>query len=104
MALAKCPECGKEVSDRAKVCTHCGYPLQKGRRENIRKMKRENKPKMSRKDTRIILILLFLLCCAAGLVFWGIKNEEKRVNSMYGDVHLSDEEIKREVDSLFTIP
>ena len=27
MALIKCPECGKEVSDKAKVCIHCGYPL-----------------------------------------------------------------------------
>ena len=29
MALIKCPECGKEVSDSAKSCPHCGYPLDK---------------------------------------------------------------------------
>ena len=27
MALIKCPECGKDVSDRATTCIHCGYPL-----------------------------------------------------------------------------
>lgn len=27
MALNKCPECGKEVSDKASVCVHCGYTL-----------------------------------------------------------------------------
>lgn len=27
MALIKCPECGKEVSDKASTCIHCGYPL-----------------------------------------------------------------------------
>ena len=27
MALIKCPECGKEISDKAKVCIHCGYPM-----------------------------------------------------------------------------
>ena len=27
MALIKCPECGKEISDKAKACIHCGYPL-----------------------------------------------------------------------------
>ena len=27
MALISCPECNKEVSDRAEVCVHCGYPL-----------------------------------------------------------------------------
>lgn len=28
MALIKCPECKKEVSDKAFVCPNCGYPLQ----------------------------------------------------------------------------
>jgi len=29
MALIKCPECGKEISDIAPACIHCGYPTQK---------------------------------------------------------------------------
>lgn len=28
MSLIKCPECGKEISDKAKHCVHCGYPLE----------------------------------------------------------------------------
>ena len=27
MALIHCPECGREVSDQAAACIHCGYPL-----------------------------------------------------------------------------
>ena len=27
MSLILCPECNKEVSDKAEVCVHCGYPL-----------------------------------------------------------------------------
>ena len=27
MALIKCPECGKDVSDKATACIHCGFPL-----------------------------------------------------------------------------
>lgn len=27
MALINCPECGKEISDRAPACIHCGFPL-----------------------------------------------------------------------------
>ncbi len=27
MALINCPECGKEISDTAKNCIHCGYVL-----------------------------------------------------------------------------
>ena len=29
MALIKCPECGKTISDQAVNCTDCGYPIQK---------------------------------------------------------------------------
>ena len=29
MALIKCPECKREVSDKAEVCIHCGYPIAK---------------------------------------------------------------------------
>lgn len=29
MALIKCPECGKEISDKSEKCIHCGYPLVK---------------------------------------------------------------------------
>lgn len=27
MALIKCPECGKEISDKARECINCGYPI-----------------------------------------------------------------------------
>lgn len=27
MALIKCPECGKEISDAAVKCPNCGYPV-----------------------------------------------------------------------------
>lgn len=27
MALIKCPECGREISDRAVSCPNCGFPL-----------------------------------------------------------------------------
>ncbi len=27
MALIVCPECNKQISDRSKVCIHCGFPL-----------------------------------------------------------------------------
>lgn len=28
MALIKCPECGKEISDKASNCPSCGYPIE----------------------------------------------------------------------------
>lgn len=28
MAMIKCPECGKDVSDKAKCCPNCGCPIE----------------------------------------------------------------------------
>lgn len=28
MALIKCPECQRDVSDKAEICVHCGFPIQ----------------------------------------------------------------------------
>lgn len=39
MALIKCPECGKEISDKASVCVNCGYPVS----EYVEELKREEK-------------------------------------------------------------
>ena len=30
MALINCPECNREISDKAVTCPHCGYPLNIG--------------------------------------------------------------------------
>lgn len=35
MSLVKCPECGHEVSDEAKVCPNCGYKLKKPKHHPI---------------------------------------------------------------------
>lgn len=42
MALIKCPECGKEISDKASVCVNCGYPVS----EYVEELKREEEQKL----------------------------------------------------------
>ena len=37
MALIKCPECNKDISDECKVCIHCGYTLKKEKKKNNEK-------------------------------------------------------------------
>lgn len=36
--LINCPECGKEISSKAKKCVHCGYPLKKGKDAFVKKI------------------------------------------------------------------
>lgn len=35
MALIKCKECGKEISDKATACIHCGCPIEKEKKKVI---------------------------------------------------------------------
>ena len=35
MALIKCPECGKKISDKSTVCIHCGCPIENTVNENV---------------------------------------------------------------------
>lgn len=37
MALIKCPECGREISDKAGSCPHCGYPINNGENSTDKK-------------------------------------------------------------------
>lgn len=49
MALIKCPECGKEISDKAQSCIHCGCPIQTQKIESkliIKALKHPNEEKI----------------------------------------------------------
>ena len=37
MAIINCPECGKEISDRAETCIYCGYALKEPMKEEAPK-------------------------------------------------------------------
>lgn len=37
MAMIKCQECGNEISDKAKTCIHCGYPISLETRKKVKK-------------------------------------------------------------------
>lgn len=54
MALIKCPECGKEISDTAKSCPECGYT-------NFQTPKRKNNIKASVIKWMFIIIIVICL-------------------------------------------
>lgn len=72
MALINCPECGKEISDTAQSCPHCGYPIVSKETVNI-----SAAPKtisnISKKRLRVLaiaiicLIIVGIVCIASFL-------------------------------------
>ena len=45
MALIKCPDCGKEISDKAKNCIHCGCPIEESKEPELPKSEEEKEEK-----------------------------------------------------------
>lgn len=66
MALIKCPECGKKMSDQAESCPHCGYSFEKkkGKSDTFENLKGKWNNKY----------LLVLLVVAVGIYFFFFSN------------------------------
>lgn len=57
MALIKCPECGREISDKANVCIGCGLSNKRTFRGGCkRKSKRENEKIELEREIKYYLI------------------------------------------------
>ncbi len=52
MALMKCPECGKEISDKAQNCPNCGFPIQEAKQETYSEIKQNPIPKFQSIKTK----------------------------------------------------
>ena len=50
MALITCPECGREISDQATACPHCGFPVQ----SHIHSAKKESVARQSNKEEKSV--------------------------------------------------
>ncbi len=71
MSLINCPECNKEISDKAASCPHCGFPLLQ-----------EQPGSPSRKSNLLIAVLFigsFLIIAAIVIVF-AIKPHRREMN------------------------
>lgn len=96
MALIKCPECGKEISDQADKCPSCGFPIKakKKKKEKAQKEKKDTVPKK-----RIIIlasVITFVVVGAIGLGYLlGIIKPKDKTSDNY-KVVVSDNNEKTE--------
>lgn len=91
MALIKCPECGKEISDTCDVCIHCGYKL-KNKKESLIKWKLNKK-------VSIAIIAIIIIIIVASIIFFN-KYQYKRDGFVGLDKKVTLEMQPEDLDSL----
>ena len=82
MALVKCPECGKEVSDKADKCPNCGCPI-----EDFEKLSQFEKPAPKPKTPKekktvskkaIAIACVALVACIGGGSYYWVQTQDSR--------------------------
>lgn len=73
MAMIKCMECGRDISDRASVCPHCGFPIH----DKIQEMAQIDYRKQSNDEVEIMkespISIACLVCFVLGIIFSFLK-------------------------------
>lgn len=74
MALIKCPECGREISDKASSCPSCGCPIESQKSEIVNNIVNEKiidlqQPNKSNKKNMLIIAIIAVLVVIGILVY-----------------------------------
>lgn len=73
MALIKCPQCGKEISDKATNCIGCGWKVQSKQYPKKRKLKyiiTENRKKRFPSTSSFIIMVMVLTMICFMIIVW----------------------------------
>lgn len=91
MSLIICEECGKEISDKAEACPHCGAPVEIADKQGVlesKELKEEpaaeaidpvvvDKESVKKSKKILLFIIVILVAIIAGTAFGVIKHNEK---------------------------
>ena len=103
MALIKCSECGKEISDKAIACPYCGCPIETNSAKPEVTISKDEQVEGTctvkrRKPIVGILVVLFL---AAGIVFGSKVSNNRRFEKCAYATVTALQEILKNPESLF---
>ena len=77
MALIKCPECGKKISDQTNQCPNCGRTITDADKELA--IEQNKKSKKHKKIALIVIIVILLAGVAGGVTYYFVQENNKRV-------------------------
>lgn len=91
MAMIKCPECGKEISDKASSCPNCGY-LMNSSSEKEKTSFNLNVKRTGGTSKKIKILIILLLFIGVGGILYNIlvvqpKIKEEQDLAIYNEVY-----------------
>lgn len=73
MALRKCPECRRKISESAEFCPHCGFSFNAADLELYKQkleQRRLHNQELNKQNARVQLVWLLIFAAAIGLAAW----------------------------------
>lgn len=99
MALIKCPECGREISNKAISCPNCGYPIISKEDNFLSSLKiQSNYNNMISKEKKMKffrVLAIFCIICWVLLFSWQKTNDSKITEAKATSYTISLESITR---------
>lgn len=94
MALIKCKNCGREISDKAQVCPGCGEPVINDSSQDVKKDEKQNRKK--KKSYKILIGVAIILVIVVVLIALGSRKtqnvSENNESDTIEEVKLQNEE------------
>lgn len=76
MALHRCPECRKKISESVQTCPHCGFSFKEADLEIYRQkleQRRQLNQELNRQNSKIQLIWLVIFAVVIGVASWWVN-------------------------------
>ncbi|MDG2958779.1 zinc ribbon domain-containing protein [Exercitatus varius] len=73
MALRKCPECRRKISESAEICPHCGFSFKAADLELYKQkleQRRLHNQELNKQNASVQLVWLLIFAAAIGLAAW----------------------------------
>ncbi|MDG2949827.1 zinc ribbon domain-containing protein [Exercitatus varius] len=73
MALRKCPECRRKISESAEICPHCGFSFKAADLELYKQkleQRRLHNQELNKQNARVQLVWLLIFAAVIGLAAW----------------------------------
>ena len=71
MALTNCPACNKMISDKAKVCQHCGFAIGNASADDILRKKSLQKFQKVQSIQNQSMLAMLMFIAGFGFMYWG---------------------------------